>query len=95
MWSARTPTCVTAAVSSTAPPGTAIRQGKDVAVPDERVARVHAPRAVGHVGRRGARPGLVVERRVEQGGEEQVAGSPQFTAAQRARLVAQVGLPTS
>jgi hypothetical protein len=32
---------------------------------------------------------------LEQGGDEQVAGSPQFTAAQRARLVAQVGLPTS
>ena len=33
VWSARTPTWVTAAVSSTAPPGTAIRQGNDVVVP--------------------------------------------------------------
>jgi hypothetical protein len=56
---------------------------------------VHAERAVRLVGRFGPFPPVVVERRAQQRAEEQVTGRPQLAAAQLARLVAQVGLPTS
>ena len=95
VWSARTPTWVTAAVSSTAPPGTAIRHGNDVAGAHERVARVHAARAVRLVGGRGPRPPVVVERRRAAERRRTGHGRPAAAAAQLARLVAQVGLPTS
>jgi hypothetical protein len=56
---------------------------------------VHAERAVRLVGRFGPLPPVVIERRAQQRAEEQVTGRPQLAAAQLARLVAQVGLPTS
>ena len=62
---------------------------------DERVARVHAERAVRLVGGLGPLPPVVVERRAQQRAEEHLTGRPQLAAAQLARLVAQVGLPTS
>ena len=62
---------------------------------DERLARVDAPRPVGLVGRGGAGPTVVVERRVQQRAEEQVSCGAEFVDAEDPRLVAQVGLPTS
>jgi hypothetical protein len=59
------------------------------------VRGVHTPRAAGLVGAADPLPSLVVERRLQYRAEEQVTGRPQLVEAEGARLMAQVGLPTS